>query len=100
MPSDITVNCRSCFKRFVFSKEEQEFFSSCGLSNPPKRCHNCRLVARVQRVSGDNGQTTEVPCAECGARTVVPFVPKSGKPIFCNQCFRTNRSNSQDPMAM
>lgn len=100
MPSDITVNCRSCFKRFVFSSEEQEFFNSCGLSNSPKRCHNCRLVSRVQRVSGDSAQTTEVPCAECGTRTVVPFVPRNGKPIFCNNCYRNNRMKDQSSQAI
>jgi len=96
MPVDINVNCRSCFKRFVFSVEEQEFFSSCGLTNSPKRCHNCRLVSRVQRVAGSTEGTSAVHCADCGTRTVVPFIPKNGKPIYCNQCFRNKR---QQPAA-
>ncbi len=94
MPGDISVNCRSCFKRFVFTVEEQEFFHACGLTNSPKRCHNCRLVSRVQRVAGTTENTSAVQCADCGARTVVPFIPKNGKPVYCNQCFRTKRAET------
>jgi CspA family cold shock protein len=30
-------------------------------------------------------------CSECGAETMVPFLPTSGRPIFCRDCFQSRR---------
>ncbi|MGA3108341.1 MAG: CxxC-x17-CxxC domain-containing protein [Candidatus Bathyarchaeia archaeon] len=36
-------------------------------------------------------QMTDVKCSECGADTQVPFVPTSGKPVYCRDCYQKHR---------
>ncbi len=33
----------------------------------------------------------ETVCAQCGRPTVVPFVPRSGRPVYCQECFADRR---------
>ncbi len=30
-------------------------------------------------------------CSNCGGEAQVPFNPTSGKPVYCSDCFRSNR---------
>jgi CxxC-x17-CxxC domain-containing protein len=30
-------------------------------------------------------------CAQCGKETVVPFEPRSGRPVYCRDCFTANK---------
>lgn len=30
-------------------------------------------------------------CAQCGKDTIVPFEPRSGRPVYCRDCFTTNK---------
>jgi CxxC-x17-CxxC domain-containing protein len=30
-------------------------------------------------------------CSSCGKEASVPFRPTSGKPVYCSDCFRTQR---------
>ncbi len=30
-------------------------------------------------------------CAQCGKDTVVPFEPRSGRPVYCRDCFAANK---------
>lgn len=30
-------------------------------------------------------------CATCGKETVVPFEPRSGRPVYCRDCFTANK---------
>jgi CxxC-x17-CxxC domain-containing protein len=85
------LTCRDCSLSFVFSAGEQEFFSLKGLSNEPKRCPNCRVMSRLKR-NGNEQVATETECADCGAKTLVPFKPTGCKPVFCAACLRTRRS--------
>ena len=32
-------------------------------------------------------------CSSCGKEAQVPFQPTSGKPVYCSDCFATQRSN-------
>jgi|SRR6185437_1712300 len=89
MESDVNLACSDCGKLFLFSHLEQEFFREKGLSNKPKRCHDCRLTNRQWRKSRagvTDGTVTEVQCDLCGALTKVPFTPKGHKPIYCAGC--------------
>ncbi len=36
-------------------------------------------------------------CSNCGKECEVPFQPTSGKPVFCNDCFREQRGGSDRP---
>jgi CxxC-x17-CxxC domain-containing protein len=33
-------------------------------------------------------------CSDCGRDTMVPFQPTSGKPVYCSDCFRSQRQQS------
>lgn len=32
-------------------------------------------------------------CAQCGRPTVVPFVPRAGRPVYCQECFAQQRDS-------
>ena len=34
-------------------------------------------------------------CAECGARTTVPFAPRADQAIYCSDCFRSRKEQGQ-----
>jgi CxxC-x17-CxxC domain-containing protein len=99
--SDISLKCRECGQDFVFSAGEQEFFASRGLQNQPGRCPSCR-AARRQRTNGFESSAMpvarprremhQVICHECGAPALVPFVPRTDKPVYCSNCFDAVRA--------
>jgi CxxC-x17-CxxC domain-containing protein len=91
---DKEISCRDCRKGFIFSAEEQRFFKEKNLSNLPKRCANCRLVQRSQRLGIAPEQTAEVGCNSCGLPTRVPFTPNGHKPVLCNACFHNRKEAS------
>lgn len=109
--ADKTLNCRDCGQPFVFTAGEQEFYAQKGFTNQPSRCPDCRRAAKASRNSGDSygnsysggggggyaprGERTMHPavCSNCGQDTMVPFVPTSGKPVYCSDCFRSQRES-------
>ena len=106
--TDKVLRCRECGVEFVFSAGEQEFYASRGLMNEPGRCPACR-AARRQRAPSPGGATSvsssgsayssdrgysrpqremhPAVCAECGAETQVPFLPRNDKPVYCSTCY-------------
>jgi len=81
--TDISVICRNCQCAFTFTVAEQEFFASKGLVNQPKRCHDCRIE---HKAAIEKRQLSEVLCANCGAKTRVPFKPSGSRPVYCCVC--------------
>lgn len=72
--------CQECGEEFIFSADEQLFFSYKAFLHDPKRCPRCR---------GERSKATKQTaqkCAACGADTIVPFNPKQGRPVFCRKC--------------
>ena len=108
---DKTLTCRDCGNEFVFTAGEQEFYAQKGFTNQPSRCPDCRRAAKSARggdYSGGNSyssgggggyaprgerQMHPAVCSSCGRETMVPFVPTSGKPVYCSDCFRSQREN-------
>lgn len=91
--ADKTLVCRDCGRQFIFSAGEQEFYLSRGLESEPSRCPECRAARRRGRYS-DYGAPREmhsVICAACGKETEVPFEPRSGRPVYCRECFAKMR---------
>jgi CxxC-x17-CxxC domain-containing protein len=97
---DKMLTCRECGREFVFTAGEQEFYASRGLMNQPGRCPECRAVRRQRmNVSGGSNMAMEdrsqrpqremhpAVCAECGAQTMVPFLPRNDKPVYCSSCY-------------
>ena len=92
--ADKDLTCVECAAGFIFTVGEQEFFASRGYTNEPKRCPDCRN-ARKNQQRGDSGGPREmhpVVCAQCGTDTMVPFVPKGDRPVYCSDCFTAMRT--------
>ena len=97
MAQDKTLSCRDCGAEFIFSASEQDFYEEKGFTNEPSRCPECRAARKQQnggRNSGGARQQREmfdVTCAACGAPTQVPFRPSNDRPVYCRDCFQSNR---------
>ncbi|EGO63999.1 zinc-ribbon domain containing protein [Acetonema longum] len=95
MTEDKTLTCRDCGAEFVFSASEQEFYASKGFTNEPGRCPSCR-AARKQNAGGRTGgrpqrEMHEAVCSACGVTTQVPFRPTGDRPVYCRDCFSSQR---------
>ena len=99
---DRMLVCRDCGITFVFTAGEQAFYLERGFVEPA-RCPNCRAARKQSRASADDGSpyaTTSgrndrrffpATCAECGRETLVPFEPRTGRPVYCRECFNRQR---------
>ncbi|MER3397253.1 MAG: zinc-binding protein [Chloroflexota bacterium] len=92
---DKMLTCRDCGATFVFSAGEQSFYAAKGLQHEPQRCPTCRANRRRERAGVEEqpareagrGVSTRVTCANCGAETTVPFVPRNSRPVYCSSCY-------------
>ena len=92
---DRTLTCQDCGQPFTFSADDQSYHAEKGYTNEPKRCASCRQARRGERNGGfAQGQREMHPavCAECGKDTEVPFLPRGDRPVYCNDCYRQQRS--------
>jgi len=105
MYNDKTLTCRDCGQSFLFTTGEQEFFATKGFTNEPTRCPDCRAARRGRNDSYGGGYSSggyerreremfPAVCAQCGKDTQVPFQPKTDRPVYCSDCFATQRGNS------
>ncbi len=113
---DRLLSCRDCGAQFAFREAEQKTFKEKGYRNVPSRCPDCREkrnpsqpvgdwrsqllwlrdskeLARPKRVDSV-ATSTAVTCSSCGKETRVPFVPTTGRPVYCSDCFATTRATS------
>lgn len=106
---DKTLTCRDCGASFAFTAREQEFYAGKGFTNEPGRCPDCRAAHKSQRGGGERGgysssrssgygreprEMHAATCAQCGAETQVPFLPRGDRPVYCSRCFETVRGGS------
>jgi CxxC-x17-CxxC domain-containing protein len=93
MFEDKTLVCKECGGEFVFTVGEQEFYAEKGFQNEPARCKPCRDARKAngRRGVGGRREMHDAVCAECGAPTQVPFIPKNDRPIYCSECFQNYR---------
>ena len=95
--TDKTLSCSDCGMEFTFTAGEQEFFASKGFENEPGRCPDCRAARKRQRSDGygrggyGERQMHSAVCASCGKECQVPFEPRSGRPVYCSDCYTTTR---------
>lgn len=95
--ADKTLICRECNKEFTFTSGEQEFFNLKGLQNEPARCPDCRQQRRKRKpqdIEPKRRDFTTVKCAECGQDTEIPFKPTQGRPVYCNNCYRSKKRDN------
>ena len=106
---DKTINCADCGAEFTHSAEDQARYAERGFTNEPKRCRSCREKRKAQSGGGGGGggrgrggfggsgggpssrESHDAVCAECGAKTTVPFKPSPDRPVYCRDCFRAKR---------
>lgn len=89
---DQTLTCRDCGNQFTWTAGEQEFYQQKGFTNPPSRCPDCRSKRKADfRNNRGPRQMYKAVCANCGKECEVPFEPKNGRPVYCNDCFRKMR---------
>ncbi len=94
---DKSLTCSDCGATFTFSAAEQETFAARGYTNEPKRCLPCREARKSERNTQSGGgfrstrQMFPAKCAECGKDTQVPFEPKTGRPVYCSDCYNKVR---------
>ena len=92
---DQTLLCEDCFKPFVFTEKEQDFYARKGFT-PPKRCKPCRderKVAFENRAQGNEEGGKELACGTC-RRTFIwskkdqDFYAEKGftPPKHCRSC--------------
>ncbi len=92
MYQDKTLVCRDCGVEFTFTAGEQEFYAERGFQNEPSRCKDCRQNRKANRpAAGGPREMHSTVCAQCGAQTQVPFLPKTDRPIYCSECFSAMR---------
>jgi CxxC-x17-CxxC domain-containing protein len=96
MLSDKTLTCVECGYEFTFTAGEQAFYASMGYTNEPRRCPQCRRARKSQQrgsrdPSGAAREMHQAVCAQCGRDTMVPFLPRGDKPVYCGDCFRSMR---------
>src|SRR5215510_9365317 len=99
---DKSITCVDCGEEFLFTAGEQAFYRERGLTNEPTRCKNCREKRKANRGSsagsmggggggGSYGRSEKqmypATCSNCGRDTEVPFMPTSGRPVLCRDCF-------------
>ncbi len=94
--TDRELQCADCGGTFTFTAGEQEFFSTKGFTNDPKRCPDCRSARKTERGGYGGGQRRmyAVVCAGCGTDTEVPFEPRDGRPVYCKECYAASKTNS------
>ena len=97
--SDKTLTCVECGYEFTFTVGEQEFFATKGFTNEPSRCPQCRAARKgQQRSSGGFDRPARemhpAVCAQCGKDTMVPFLPRGDRPVYCSDCFSAMNTRS------
>lgn len=96
--ADQTLTCQDCGTNFTFTDSEQQFFADKGYTNAPGRCPDCRRVRREggggSSARGRERTMTDITCSACGKPAQVPFVPRGDRPVYCSDCFATQRGGS------
>lgn len=100
MFNDKILACRECGQNFTFTSGEQEFFQSRGLTNEPGHCPECQQARKGRSRGGsDAGYGSggyrplySATCAQCGQAAQLPFEPRTDKPVYCDDCFKSQQS--------
>jgi CxxC-x17-CxxC domain-containing protein len=112
--NDVALTCRQCGKPFTFTESEQEAFTAKGHNFLPGRCGDCRAARKAargnqpetERSMMDRGPSERgsghargpremfsTICSECGQTAIVPFQPRTDKPVYCSNCFEFRRGH-------
>lgn len=102
--ADKALTCADCDSEFVFTASEQEFYAERQFSEP-RRCPSCRAARKLARggsgdparsggySSGGSREMFSTTCSSCGREARVPFQPTGSKPVYCSDCFTSQRQS-------
>jgi CxxC-x17-CxxC domain-containing protein len=100
--TDKALTCADCDGEFIFTASEQEFFAERQFSEP-RRCPSCRATRKLSRGgSGDPARSGSydsarpmysATCSSCGREARIPFQPTGSKPVYCSDCFTSQRQS-------
>lgn len=85
--NDITnevLKCTMCGKHFRIIPQELSFYKQYKLP-VPHQCYSCRHLQRLRRRNPRN--LLKRKCMQCGVEIQTPYLPESGKIIFCGKCY-------------
>jgi CxxC-x17-CxxC domain-containing protein len=101
---DKILTCRDCGTSFPFTAGEQQYYQEKGFTNQPGRCPACRRANKASRAGGSRSSSSSsgyagrsertmhpATCSACGKETMVPFVPRGDKPVYCSDYFQSRR---------
>jgi CxxC-x17-CxxC domain-containing protein len=111
--TDKILTCSDCNQEFSFTASEQQFYADRQFTEP-RRCASCRAARKAARGDGGNGgyssggysgggnsgyssgprEMFSATCSSCGREAQVPFRPSGAKPVYCSDCFTTQRQRS------
>ena len=93
---DITNQDRVVITRVLYSNSKMYHILRDYIQNEPTRCKACRIARKNSRPANGEAQQREMyetTCAQCGAPTRVPFIPKNDRPIYCSECYASRRAS-------
>jgi CxxC-x17-CxxC domain-containing protein len=110
--TDRVISCSDCSQEFAFTASEQQFYADRGFTEP-RRCPSCRASRKAARGDSGGGYSSggyssggdssgggyqraeremfSATCSQCGREAQVPFRPSGAKPVYCSDCFTTQR---------
>jgi CxxC-x17-CxxC domain-containing protein len=101
--TDKVLVCADCGQEFTFTASEQQFFADRQFSEP-RRCPSCRASRKASRGDSAGGgyssgggyeraprEMFSATCSSCGREAQVPFRPTGSKPVYCSDCFKSQR---------
>jgi CxxC-x17-CxxC domain-containing protein len=83
--NDKNLTCADCGQEFVFTASEQDFYAAGGAGGYGGGGGGYGARDRGPR------EMFAATCSSCGREAQVPFRPTSGKPVYCSDCFRSQR---------
>jgi CxxC-x17-CxxC domain-containing protein len=101
--ADKALTCADCSSEFIFTASEQEFYAERQFSEP-RRCPSCRAARKLARGGsgdparhggsyGESRPMYSATCSSCGREAQVPFQPTGSKPVYCSDCFTSQRQS-------
>lgn len=97
---DLKCVCRDCGQEFIFSAQLQQLFAA-KRYNPPTRCPKCHEERshRRRHSRGGDSKINTAPCSLCGKDAELPFKPNPDKPMYCEECFKSQMASKVEPAA-
>ncbi len=82
-----TNTCADCGRPFGTAAGEQAG-DQATVNGTHWRCPACRSADKARAGAEYERTLVTIECAACGNPARVPFEPRDGQPVYCNECFQ------------